>query len=183
MGGYPSRLLHIESSNNDLLSVRLVDVDPRSKYKWATLSHRWGTTGSPLRTTRGNIDDFKRSIPVSKLPQTFADAIAVTLAVGLHYLWVDSLCIVQDSVTDWEKESSMMGRIYENAELTIAACSSMDSAGGCHLTLQQQPSLGINPLAQDDLDYDDILSYPGMVRSKVANPFAVNNSPLSERGW
>ncbi|KAF2655602.1 HET-domain-containing protein, partial [Lophiostoma macrostomum CBS 122681] len=184
MSGYPSRLLHIQSLDKGALFVRLVDVDPLlSTYRWATLSHRWGTTGSPLCTTRRTIDQFKRSIPVSELPRTFADAIAITLAVGLDFIWIDSLCIVQDSTTDWEQESSMMGKIYESSDLTIAACSSMDSMGGCHLMLQQQPSMSIGSIVLDESEHCDLLSCPGMVRSKVANPFDVKVSPLSERGW
>ena len=61
------------------------------------------------------------SLEVATLPRTIPDSITVTRALGYSYLWVDSLCIIQDSTEDWAAESVKMGGIYRRAVLTIAA--------------------------------------------------------------
>lgn len=70
------------------------------------------------------------NIPYSCLPQTFRDAVAVTRRLGIPYLWIDSLCIIQDSPDDWAAESARMAYIYENAFVTIAADAAVDSRTG-----------------------------------------------------
>lgn len=55
------------------------------------------------------------------MPKTFRDAILITAKLGILYLWIDSLCIVQDSARDWETESGRMGAVYNGAYLTLAA--------------------------------------------------------------
>lgn len=69
-------------------------------------------------------------LPESELPRTFRDVIEVARRLGIRYLWIDSLCIVQDSAEDWSAESSVMGRVYRNALCNIAATASADSQGG-----------------------------------------------------
>ena len=69
-------------------------------------------------------------IPVSGLPPTFQHAVFITKMLGVHYLWIDSLCIIQDSKEDWLQESVKMWAIYGNAFCNIAATSSSDSYGG-----------------------------------------------------
>lgn len=60
-------------------------------------------------------------IPWAELPNTFQDAITVTRMLGLKYIWIDSLCIVQDDAQDWEREAAKMAIIFEAAYVTIAA--------------------------------------------------------------
>jgi hypothetical protein len=60
----------------------------------------------------------------------FYDATVITRKLGYEYLWIDSLCIIQDSADDWEAEGQNMGNIYMNASLTIAAAGAKDSDGG-----------------------------------------------------
>jgi hypothetical protein len=76
------------------------------------------------------LESFKLSIPWHELSSTFQDAIQITKHFGLRYLWIDSLCIIQDSITDWEQESAMMGRVYERCWLNIAASAASDGSGG-----------------------------------------------------
>jgi hypothetical protein len=67
---------------------------------------------------------------MSLMPATFYDATVITRKLGYRYLWIDSLCIIQNSAEDWEAESQNMGNIYMNASLTIAAAGAKDSDGG-----------------------------------------------------
>lgn len=65
------------------------------------------------------------------LPQTFQDAIAVTHNLTIRYLWVDSLCIIQDDPQDWQRESSRMASIYGNAYLVFSATHAAQESQGC----------------------------------------------------
>jgi hypothetical protein len=58
-------------------------------------------------------------VPMEKVPQTVADSIRVCRALGIRFLWVDALCIIQGDREDWSKESFQMSRIYENSYLTL----------------------------------------------------------------
>jgi hypothetical protein len=73
---------------------------------------------------------LKAGINVTVLPQTHQDAVEATYRLGYKYLWIDSLCILQDSAEDWQAESAVMGEIYQNSVCTIAATGSSDSSGG-----------------------------------------------------
>ena len=97
--------------------VRLVStVTMPQETLYVTLSHCWGGTCSTT-LTRSNLGLFKVSLNYSSLPKTFQDAITLTQLLGLQYLWIDALCIVQDSVNDeeWREEASTMGDIYANS--------------------------------------------------------------------
>ena len=78
---------------------------------YAALSHCWGKV-RPLTTTSTNLNQHLISIPLSSMPEMFQDAVIASRELGIRYLWIDSLCIIQDSVEDWELECSKMGRVY-----------------------------------------------------------------------
>src|SRR4051794_22873221 len=82
-------------------------------------------------TTKATKSTRLKSIPLVKLPKSFREAVFITRRLGYLYLWIDSLCIVQDDKEDWQQESAKMADIYENAALTIAASDSADSHKGC----------------------------------------------------
>ena len=94
--------------------------------KYLTLSHCWGQAGTINTTTRENLEHQYNGIDWSSLSKTFQDAILVTRALGIRYLWIDSLCIIQGDNTDWEQESAKMGSIYEGSYITLAATASLN---------------------------------------------------------
>ncbi len=116
----PTRLLYVGGSDDPRL-VEMVENGIQEPY--AALSHMWGDASRlpPLRTILSKYDDMKMAIPVWMLSKNFADAINVTRQLGLRYIWIDSLCIIQDSPTDWQKEAFMMHKVYRYAEVTIVA--------------------------------------------------------------
>ncbi|KAF4628382.1 hypothetical protein G7Y89_g9770 [Cudoniella acicularis] len=69
-------------------------------------------------------------IHLESLPSTFQDTVLITQKLGIRYLWIDSLCIIQDNNEDWARESCEMGNIFQNAWLVLAAAHSDDSLGG-----------------------------------------------------
>jgi hypothetical protein len=96
---------------------------------YACLSHRWGTS-QPLKTTKDRIKCYQDEIPEADLPQTFRDAIAFVRHLDIRYLWVDSLCIIQDDDNDWKQQASLMAQIYRYSTITLAATASNDANSG-----------------------------------------------------
>lgn len=126
----PTRVLHVgdQSSSNH---IRLWETGGEIG-SYTTLSHCWGTS-RPLITTLATMDEKKERIDLDNMDKTFQDAVAITRALGIQNLWVDSLCICQDDETDWERESSRMAEIFSNSYLTIAAASAKDGSVGCFI--------------------------------------------------
>lgn len=97
----PSRLLRIVC---DATIFRLICTLQTTKYEYVALSHRWGNILQPVLTLNANLEERMRGISIETLPATFRDAIRVTKSLGYEYIWIDSLCIVQDDKVDWERE-------------------------------------------------------------------------------
>ncbi|KAF6831669.1 heterokaryon incompatibility protein [Colletotrichum musicola] len=120
-------------------------------------------------TTSKTLEEYKKSLPMDLLPQNFLDAILVTRKLGLRYLWIDALCIVQYSLADWEAEAARMGSVYSNAAVTISALRSKDSKKG-FLGRRNQCCVILSS------DFAAHRPLPGF-------DAAVSKSPLSKRGW
>ncbi|RKK88459.1 hypothetical protein BFJ69_g314 [Fusarium oxysporum] len=88
-----------------------------------TLSYRWAKNLS-IVLLNSNLEEFRRSAPISRLPKTFKEAITVARRLSIKYLWIDSLCIIQDSPEDWARESLQMHQVYANSACTISATAS-----------------------------------------------------------
>ncbi|KAF2963497.1 hypothetical protein GQX73_g10074 [Xylaria multiplex] len=125
LGYMPKRILH-------LINGRIVLREDVKPHAYACLSHCWGPSQSPIKTLLGTIEDFKKDIPCQSLSSTFKDAVDICRRLDIHYLWIDSLCIIQDSDEDWANESVKMAEIYANSFFTIAATRSRDGTGGCY---------------------------------------------------
>ena len=94
--------------------------------EWVTLSHCWGQK-SPLQTTKNTIVAHQEALPLNTFPNLFCDAVTITRELGYRYLWIDSICIIQDCEEDRAQEIAQMGEIYKNSVLTIAANNCRDS--------------------------------------------------------
>lgn len=97
-----------------------------------TLSHCWGDS-QPIKLTRRTRTQFRNSITFADLPQTFRDALEVVKRFGKRYIWIDSICILQDSSEDWHKEADMMCSVYRNSFCNIGATGASDSSQGCFI--------------------------------------------------
>jgi Heterokaryon incompatibility protein (HET) len=102
--------------------VKLYQPSTTTHDQYVALSYCWGTKPF-LRTLLGNIEAHKDKLDMLKLPQTFKDAIMITRRLGFRYVWIDALCIIQDSADDKMKEIGTMEKIYSEASLTIAIVS------------------------------------------------------------
>ena len=99
--------------------VRLRDTNDQEG-SYITLGHLWAYNGSVPRTTHSNFASHCDGIPWHMLPRGFQDAVIVCQMLEIRYLWIDSLCIIQDSLEDWQRESNRMDRIFASAYLRIA---------------------------------------------------------------
>ncbi|PMD43657.1 HET-domain-containing protein, partial [Hyaloscypha variabilis F] len=125
----PTRVLSIRNTSPRLC---LTSALPRTELvRYAALSHCWGSLDDLIRLTKANLIEFQREIPPTALCKTFRDAIEITKALGLDYLWIDSLCIIQDDGEDWKIEASLMCEVYSCCAVSIAASSAENGNGGC----------------------------------------------------
>jgi len=100
-----------------------------------TLSHCWGPKGVPFKLQKANESTLSERIPIDKLSLTFKDAIRFTRRLrilGVRYIWIDALCIIQDSEEDWQDQAFIMGEIYGSAFCNLAACTGPDGSSGLY---------------------------------------------------
>jgi hypothetical protein len=120
-------------------------------------------------------------LPYSLLPKSFQDAVTVTRHLGLKYLWIDALCIVQDDQEDWERESGNMAAVYQNAYLVLGADMSPNSHGG-FLDVGPGGYHGAGtPVAV--VESTTIYARSGGPPSLWSSPHPVADEPLSKRAW
>lgn len=122
----PTRLLYLDPNVPDI--VRLVTIEETNNLSYVTLSHRWGQNSFPEppklsmhKTAKEpgwiSIDDLRCGILQRELPRTFRDALQIATHCELKYIWIDSLCIIQDRDDngrnpDWDQEALKMDDIY-----------------------------------------------------------------------
>ncbi|KAI1129539.1 heterokaryon incompatibility protein-domain-containing protein [Nemania abortiva] len=168
----PRRLLEMTASA-EAPRTRLCTDPPIAPY--AALSYCWGRD-QLSKTTRERLEQYRRDIPFRELPKTIRDAAKVTLAIGLKYLWVDALCIIQDDDEDKREQISKMCSVYRGAFFTIAASIATTADDGfLHPRIQYRPT----KLAArtDDNVFTEVLLSPVYRRLDVVG------SPLYLRGW
>jgi Heterokaryon incompatibility protein (HET) len=109
----PRRLVDVGSHSKP---PRLIHVNETFHQPYVTLSHCWGPADKrPTRTTKATLHLHLIEIPLEELPPTFQDAIVVCRRLNIQFIWIDSLCIIQDDEDDWRQQSGIMGLIYEQA--------------------------------------------------------------------
>jgi Heterokaryon incompatibility protein (HET) len=177
---YPTRLLDLQPSNPTpgADSIRLViSAEDALKEPYATLSHCWGSS-TMLELRQINLTSFRQDMFLYDLPTTFQHAIIVARSLSIRYLWIDSLCIIQDSASDWAAEAMQMHAVYRHAYLNIAATNSPNSSVGLFFhcdpsTLGETPvTLSAGPLS-------------GLYRLVDQDYYThlVDNAPLNRRAW
>lgn len=117
----PSRVLELVDPSDEMRGVRLIETEGDMRWAYACLSYCWGVdTTQTGKTTSENLPQRLLGIPFNELPKTIIDAIYLCHKLGFRYLWVDRLCIMQDSQTDWLEQASKMCEIYSRSALTIS---------------------------------------------------------------
>lgn len=187
----PTRLIYLDTLRGSSLSKpvdtiiqpRLVSVNgmERSECRYIALSYRW-PEHFPVeaKSNRDNVHEQMRGLNTSKLPQVFNDVFQVAVEMGISYVWIDSLCIIQDDPDDWNREASQMVQIYRYAQFTVAAAAPTkpdlglfrhpDPSDILSLTLS-----GLHDPEKNDMDQDVVVMKP--------QEEAYEDSPLVSRGW
>ncbi|RDW56940.1 hypothetical protein BP5796_13007 [Coleophoma crateriformis] len=129
----PTRLLYVGCSNSKLLALKETATHTGIR-NYVALSHCWGDVTKEQTekfwTSTQNIQTRQKGFSINELPKTFRDAIRVTRELGQEYLWIDSLCILQDDTPDWQRESKLMESVFSSAYCVIAASSATSSLEG-----------------------------------------------------
>lgn len=174
------------------LPTRCIDVSDESiirvverggdRGQYICLSHQWGKGEMPLKLTTGTRDDLFSGINAADLPITFGHAVDITKRLGCRYLWIDSLCIVQDDKDDWEREAANMASIYSNSWLTVAAAAASGPTDG----LFKSPDVQLTDSSPLELS-QSVLPFSVYVRREprfeVGHLAGKQEHGLLDRGW
>ncbi|KAF5557164.1 het-domain-containing protein [Fusarium phyllophilum] len=180
----PARFIALDVGGEGLRLVSTAGLSRLECSSYTALSHCWGSsTNHSARTTRENLREKMSHIPLHSLPRTFQDAINVTRAIGLRFLWIDSLCIVQKDADDWAREASKMADVYRGSYLTLAASSPPDSDGGLFLeALTPAKVIHLSPETFPQ-GFEEELPKSCLARHPVASRATIVDGPLSKRAW
>ena len=113
---------------------RCLVMEPPRECVYVALSYVWGGASSALKLCIANIGEMRQPGILKRkwqqIPRTIQDTIILTSSLGQRFLWVDSLCIVQDDHQDKNDLIPFMDLVYDRAFLTIIAATGQDSEAG-----------------------------------------------------
>ena len=155
----PSRMLFVGSAAATGRVFLCNEIGPDVRY--TTLTYVWGQPQF-CKTSLNNVNDFTEfGVALKDLRKDFQDAIEITQALGISYIWIDALCIIQDDTEDWRRECAKMASIYEGSSLTLAAAGFLSETEG----LLFQCYMHVLPLA---IPFDGV---PVSVRRIIPHPY------------
>ncbi|KAI4689686.1 uncharacterized protein J4E88_003041 [Alternaria novae-zelandiae] len=128
----PTRLLDVGTLGTPMLRLVETKREQIPSKQYIALSHPWGDTTkyTPFCTLPENLEDYLQAIPEDDLPATFHDAVNCTRKIGIRYLWVDSLCIIQGEHGDFNDESKNMEAVFSGAYCVLAASRASNQRDG-----------------------------------------------------
>ncbi|KAK8117476.1 uncharacterized protein PG998_005757 [Apiospora kogelbergensis] len=129
---WPSRVLEIENTTS---LVRLVQFEPEMAQHYAAVSYCWGLKHPHLKAEASTLNSLREGISWYDLPKTLSDAVVLAARIGCRWIWIDSMCIIQDNEQDWAMEAAKMSTVYQHALVTIIA----NSASCCNEGFLENP--------------------------------------------
>lgn len=175
----PTRLVRVGSTHRDAQLCLSKDLPKETQY--ATLSHCWGTL-SISRLQTDNVEALQQALPFDKLCKTFQEAFVAAHRFGLEYIWIDSLCIIQDDEDDWRQESGLMGEVYGNSTLNIAATAAPDGRSGLFPSRSPLPLQNCQiKVRSDQIGNESAVTYE-LTRTGIYERCVIA-SPLGRRAW
>ncbi|KAK3365587.1 heterokaryon incompatibility protein-domain-containing protein [Lasiosphaeria ovina] len=180
----PTRVLDV-TGNRPEAEVKLHLPHPQEIAEYVTLSYCWGGP-QPLLLTLETLEEFQSGIDISRLPPTIRDAVVTTRNLGFQYLWVDALCIIQDSEQDKFNEIGNMGEVYRNSTITLSASQATSVTQGFSpvFTFQGVGADGDNIAAQGvAVDLSLAAGKRGRFHLTKKVYDQVETQPLNKRGW
>ncbi|KAI1482687.1 HET-domain-containing protein [Daldinia eschscholtzii] len=188
---FPTRVIDVERVNDGIISLRhkaevaVQSSIEKDKYPvYWTLSHRWGNTNNMPRLLKDTESRLREGVSLDRLPPidrtwpAFRDAALLVKRLGYRYLWIDSLCIFQDSESEWQREASMMVDIYRHSYCNISAISSSHDPANHGLFGRRR--------LPERLFYPVKVNMAGHLQWLRCDPRwegEVQETPLNRRGW
>jgi hypothetical protein len=176
----PTRLVQIIQASASW-HVRL--IRPSLAVNYVALSYCWGGTQATL--TKSVEKSWETSIDKGQLLQTIQDAIYVTMRLGIEYIWIDSLCIIQEDSIEKSQEIAKMADVYSSATFTLAA----SSAATAHEGFLQDRHVTDFPEEVFDLPYKcpngqiSTITLFRPISTLTESREAQSPNPLNQRGW
>ncbi|KAK1705344.1 heterokaryon incompatibility protein-domain-containing protein [Colletotrichum lupini] len=167
----PTRLVDLSNHANNLITIKnTAEVGKNPKY--AALSYCWGKSNT-FTITSATLADRQQGFSPSALPLSLQDALRVAQGLHMQYIWIDALCILQDSDEDWLYESARMASIYKNSFITIVAANAPDSGDGFFSIAAHQCQIPVKPPHEDTQNTSVILD----------TSVQFKDEPISRRAW
>jgi hypothetical protein len=176
----PSRIILIHGDSTPP-ALKLIKPTLDMKASYVALSYRWFAE-STLKLTISNEQALQKEIPWSAIPPTFRDTVAICKSLGLRYLWIDSLCILQDSSMDWDRESSCMKDVYRNASLVIGASQLVGTSADIGFLGRREGHL-IEHVGKLSTPQNKVLLDIFIMPYQPHHGASKIQDPLSQRGW
>ena len=168
-----------------------VDVDGQQSLKlvitngqpgrYAALSYCWGGQ-QPITLTAATLERLQHGMPLADFPPTIRDAVWWTQQLSFRYLWIDALCILQDSPLDKAREISIMDAVYASAFITFAAAKAPTTEAGFRQPSASSPTDLYLP-AQSQILYPCPNGSTGKVFVQETRTYRPGDEPLNQRGW
>ncbi|KAE9369752.1 HET-domain-containing protein, partial [Stipitochalara longipes BDJ] len=174
---FPSRLIQVTGTSRADLRARLVlSAGLGANTKYCTLSHCWGS--SPIiKLQKANLVGFLSDIPIFELSKTFQDAMYAVIQLGFSFIWIDSLCIIQDRREDWLHEASLMSSVYANSSLNLAATAAADGRAG--LFFSRNPA----SIKAGYITASGALRNGYVIANRQLWNQSIEHGPLAKRAW
>ncbi|KAI0398733.1 heterokaryon incompatibility protein-domain-containing protein [Xylaria palmicola] len=129
---FPARVLDLGIADEHPDMAYLLET-PSGRGQFGTLSHCW-PSGETITTTLATLESGKGGIALPDLPRSFQNAVLLFRKLGIRYMWVDSLCIIQDDEADWQAQAAQIDSIFTNSSVTIAVADDGGCTPGCFLS-------------------------------------------------
>lgn len=182
---FPSRILEIGKENK---IIHLIEGHEAPSLPYVTLSHCWGTS-NPMRLTKDTEAMLRAGVHTGFLPKTYREAISVAGKLSIPYIWIDSLCIFQDSLDDWHREAAHMCEVYSHAVANIAATGASDGSEGLFFErdVRRESSFWVQTNWTPDQSWKGEFAFPPGTYAQIyrCNQWQTDleQGPLNRRAW
>jgi hypothetical protein len=164
--------------------IRMVEThEVNMDVTYAALSYRWSST-TDFVLTKSNYEEYRSQIPQKCLPRSIREAVEICRNLGIRYLWVDALCVIQGDSTDFMHEVAQMGSIYANSVFTLEASDATDSQ--CTFSKSRNP-LRVEPFVFAGADkhvywaFEALLLDTNLCGDRHIR--TIQDARISSRGW
>ena len=177
--GYQQSIRLVDIGLGDDSSIRLVEGFKVNEVRYNTLSYQWTADTPKTSLRKHNKAAYCNAIPTENWPKVYKDVVVVCRALGVRYVWIDSLCIIQDDLEDWKVQSSMMQDIYSHGHVNLANLLGKYAGG---LEVRRGPTGSTSPCILSRTLPDGSQEHWGCIEKESWRE-QIQDAPLYTRGW